>query len=53
MKRTNGIFENEINKKEICTINEKELGIDEIKVTTYKDALNIALKVLEDLYKEK
>lgn len=52
MKRTKSIFENEKNKKEIYNYNKKELVIYEAKITTYKDALNIALKVLEDIYKE-
>lgn len=29
---------------------EINVGMDEVKVVTYEDALNIALKVLEELY---
>jgi len=29
---------------------EENIGIDEVKVVNYQDALNIALKVLEELY---
>ena len=40
-----------IERKELkSSMEEVNVGMDEIKVVTYEDALNIALKALEKLY---
>ena len=50
MRKIKSMQETKVGKEEL-NLGGKEInvGVDEVKVVTYEDALNIALKVLEEL----
>ncbi len=51
MRRIRDTLGIKIEREELkSSMEEVNIGMDEIKVVTYEDALNIALKALEKLY---
>ena len=51
MRKIRGTLGTKIKREELkLSMGETNMVMDEVKVVTYEDALNIALKVLEELY---
>ena len=51
MRKTRDTLRTKIKREELKPdMGETNIEMDEVKVVTYEDALNIALKVLEELY---
>ena len=51
MRKIRDTLEVKIEREELKpSMEEVNIGMEEVKVVTYEDALNIALKVLEELY---